>query len=355
MKILHIAAIGHHAEGIGTVINNLVPKQISSGEEVRIISMYQNKIYHDLPIESLTDIKKFRMYLDSWTPDLVLFHSVYSMPYIHFYKDLLKRMIPYAIQMHGALSEENYRRNHLKKVIANILFLNKFIKKAKAIIYLSESEYDRCIVKRINPSKYVVPNGASQHAVQIDVPLPTNKVEIIYVGRISMYVKGLDKLLEAIDIMGNRSDVHFSIYGNEDDIHTERLKKAIKGKESIVEYCGGLYGDKKDEVMRKANIFILTSPSEGMPGGVLEALSYGVPCIVTLGTNMAETIKNFHAGWCCKYDADDIAKTIIDALEDYKKNQYKYRQKAKLAGSTFSWENVAIQSIHVYKEILRQN
>lgn len=346
MKLLHIAPIGHHAEGVGAVLKDLVPAQIKAGAEVRIITIFENKIYPTLPITYFTDVSSFRSFLDEWLPDFVLFHSMYAMPFIGFYKELLKRGIPYGIQMHGGLSEENYRKNHFKKVVANLLYFNRFMRKAKTIVYLSESEYQRCIVKKINPNKTIIPNGTLMHDdVDLAATLPTEKIEIIFVGRISMQVKGLDKLTDAIDMLGSRNDVHFSIYGNEDDIHTSILKERIKGKEEIVEYKGGLYGDKKDAVMRKANIFILTSPSEGMPMGVLEALSYGMPCIVTPGTNMAEVIKEYKAGWVAEYDVSDIKTTIERVLQDYRQNQKEYKKGAKEASKYYSWENIAGLSI----------
>ena len=46
MRILHIAPIGHHAEGIGGVLMKLVPEQMNLGHEVRIISIYNNLIYN---------------------------------------------------------------------------------------------------------------------------------------------------------------------------------------------------------------------------------------------------------------------------------------------------------------------
>lgn len=346
MKLLHIAPIGHHAEGVGTVLKDLVPMQINAGHDVRIITIYPNRIYPDLPIKSFNDIDSFKAYLDEWSPDFVLFHSMYAMPFVSFYKELIKRGILYGIQMHGGLSEENYRKNHFKKVIANLLYFNRFMRKAKTIVYLSESEYQRCIVKRINPNKTIIPNGTLMHDdVDLAITLPTEKIEIIFVGRISMQVKGLDKLTDAIDMLGSRNDVHFSIYGNEDDIHTSILKERIKGKESIVEYKGGLYGDKKDTVMRKANIFILTSPSEGMPMGVLEALSYGMPCIVTPGTNMRETIQRNNAGWCADYDSKSIASVISKAIGEYRKDQQSFRKAAHEASKEYSWDNIARQSI----------
>lgn len=355
MKLLHIAPIGHHAEGLGSVLKELVPWQLKAGAEVRIISIYANRIYDNLPIEHLTERSAFSKYIDVWQPDFVLFHAIYEMPYIGFCKELLKRNIPYGIQLHGALSEENYRKNHFKKVVANFLLFNRFIRKAKSIIYLSEAEYERCIVKRINPNKTIIPNGAIPRQVDWSLPLPMERIEVIFVGRISLYVKGLDKLLEALPYLEHRDEVHFSIYGNEDDLHTEQLKAQIVGKEALVEYRGGLYGEQKDATLRKANLFILTSPSEGMPMGLLEALAYGIPCIVTPGTNMAKVVQETQSGWVAQYDARDIAQTIDRAIAEYRENPSRYRANAYELSKRYSWESISKSSIQLLEHLSNIN
>lgn len=352
MKILHIAPIGHHSEGIGSVLKELIPHQTRLGAEVRVISVYENKIYPDLEITTINDVNSFLSYIANWRPDFVLFHSVYKKQFIMMYKVLLKQNIPYGIQMHGGLSEENYRKNHLKKIVANFFYFNKFMRNARSIVYLSDSEYERCIVKRINPKKIIIPNGISTREIDVNIPLPSDKIEIIFVGRISMQVKGLDRLIEAINILECHSDLHFSIYGNEDDAHTSILKDIIKGKENIVEYRGGLYGKEKDLIFRKANIYILTSPSEGMPVGVLEAFSYGVPCIVTPGTNMASVIEKHNAGWVAKYDSTDIARIIETAITEYRVDQLSFRNNAYALSKDYSWEHVARVSIDSINKLL---
>lgn len=44
-------------------------------------------------------------------------------------------------------------------------------------------------------------------------------------------------------------------------------------------------------VLLQTDLFIQTSRHEGMPMGLLEALSIGVPCLVTVGTSLGHIIK----------------------------------------------------------------
>lgn len=355
MRLLHIAPIGHHVEGIGSVISELIPEQIKAGLDIRVVSIYENSIYSNINIKTITNRSEFNSFLDFWHPDFVLFHSVYKKEFLFMYKSLVSRNIKYAVQMHGCLSKEHYSKNHIKKVIANTLFYNRFLKKAKAIIYLNEAEQERCIVRQINDSSIVIPNGTKRKNIEICQPLKNDKTEIFFVGRISMYVKGLDLLMDAIEQLKGRQDVHFSIYGNETDQDVAILRQRIAGKEGLVDYYGGLYGTQKDMKMRNANIFILTSPSEGMPMGVLDALSYGIPCIVTPGTNMADVIRDNNCGWVSSYDSNDIAKTIVNALNDYETDQMRYRKNALQLSQNYTWDNIAKYSISQIKKIFSES
>ena len=59
-----------------------------------------------------------------------------------------------------------------------------------------------------------------------------------------------------------------------------------------------------------SDMFILTSRHEGFPMSILEALSYGLPVLITKGTNMTDLVHKASAGWTCETDPIEIAKTL---------------------------------------------
>lgn len=349
MKILHVAPIGHHAEGIGTVLRRLVPLQVKLGHDVLVVSVFENAIYSDLKIRTIKNGSDFKTFIGKWQPDIVQFHSLYNQEYIAFGKILKQSEIPYVVQMHGALSEENYRRNHWKKWLANKLWWNQFLKDAKTIIYLNKAEYDKCIVKNTNPNATFIPNGCDRPENVSFERNTEGTLDIMFIGRISYVHKGLDVLVEAIRLLKKRDvkGFHISFFGNENDTHVEWLKQQLVDLHELAAYEGGIYSEAKDKRMRSCNMFILTSRYEGMPMGVLEAFSYGVPCIVTPGSNMYEDVKEANAGWVCQFDANEIADTIIKACEDYSKNPLFYHTNAFKKSEEYDWEVIAGQSVNV--------
>ena len=353
MNILHIAPIGHHAEGIGSVLQKIVPLQISQGNDVRIISVFENLTYHELPISTIVEKRKFETYLDKWNPEIVIFHSVFNLKYGLFYQILDRRNIPYVIQLHGALSIQNYKNNTLKKRIALFLWIRRLIEHAKSIIYLNEAEYRNSIVPSINPNYSIIPNGCDRRKNIEISDKKDNDVNIVFIGRLAYMHKGLDVLLEALDILEKKNVNNFNLifFGNEDDIDAKRLKKDIANLRSV-SYGGGIYGEMKDQVLRNTDIFILTSRYEGMPMGVLEAWSYGIPCILTYGTNMVSAKHDTTYYWYADLDSKSIADTITRAICQYRTNPKLYKEASLEKSKKYEWTCIAEESIKVYSDII---
>lgn len=354
MKILHIAPIGKQAEGIGSVLNKLVPEQKKLGADVRVISCLDGAKESEIITDVITKEAPFRELINLWHPDVVLFHSLFEMACIKMAKVLLELNIPYAIQMHGAMSAANYSKGKFKKWVANKLWFNSFIRNAKTLVFLNEAENKNCLSTKINPNYVILPNGCEQRRDSISKHEICNPVNIVYIGRIAFNHKGLDYLIDAMKLLkdsGNH-DFYLSIYGNEKDPDVERLKQALANLQDVASYKGGVYGDEKDNVFKEADAFILTSRYEGMPMGVLEALTYGVPCILTPGTNMADEVVEAGAGWRTDQSAESIADTIAKAISDLNTDNLRYRQAAHDLSKRYDWHVIGKESLEFMKGIV---
>lgn len=339
MKILHVAPIGHHLEGIGTVVINLYREQISRGDKVAIISVYENQVYENVPISCIRSPFAFWRYISAFNPDVVEFHSLFSTEYALFFRLLRIKHIPYIIHMHGAFSKVNAAKNKIKKDFALLLYIKRFIKSAQAILFLNENEKNNCVLTHLNESRYIVPNGC----IQLDYREKeiADIITITYVGKIDVVGKGLDLLIPAIKkVADSYANVVLNLYGTGDEGEITRLMSMI-GSCSYVNYCGGIWGEAKNEVFRNTDIFVLTSRSEGMPMGVLEALSYGIPCLVTKETNVADVIDSHKAGWSCLTVHESVTSAFINALKEYCNNSSVYRKNAYTLSGEYSWDRIA--------------
>ena len=352
MTILHISAIsGKKFSGISIVVPEHVKNQ-SNFENVALFncvdyipenSINKYKVFLKKKYKNL-DIAELEQPFNN--PDIVVFHGIYILEYIKIYKNLVKYNIPYIILPHGSLTQKAQKTKRVKKKIFNKLFFNRFIKKAKSIQYLSEKEKN-------DSSKYkvrniVLGNGIYVPKNKLKVYGNEQKIKFVYIG-------GLDILLKAISLIKKQvqeSEVKLNIYGPFNG-QEKRLEKYIKKYEicNIVEIHDSIYGEEKKKVLLESEVFIQTSRSEGQPLGIMEAMSYGIPCIVTEETTFGKIIDENKCGYSSKCDAEEIAKNIMEIIRNKKKlncfsnNAYKY------AVNNFRWELIAKESIEKYIEI----
>ena len=111
-------------------------------------------------------------------------------------------------------------------------------------------------------------------------------------------------------------------------------------------------GDTKEHLLLDADVFIQTSRFEGMPLGVLEALGYGLPCLVTEGTNLAKEISAHHAGWNGGGTAKEIAEKLLKAMAERDRfNEYGERGRL-FVKEFFSWDVIGKKAVEGYRNLI---
>jgi len=355
MKIVHITGSG--AGGVNVVISALKCEQEKLGNIVYIYNILKSKCSRNDAIY-IRNNRCFKNNINIFKPDIVIFHSIYRIPYVYFYKILIRYKIPYLIQPHGGSTYMNMKKSYFRKYIANILLFNKFVSSANAVVYLNEFESEKCIFKYIRKKNIIIPNGIYLPNISIS-DKSSDKVYFTFLARIDIFYKAIDILLDAILLFCEKVDkgkFEFNFYG--DSKYKNEivfLKEKIDMMPSNIFFCGPAYDEKKTQAFVKTNIYVLTSRSEGMPLSVLDALSYGNPCVVTPHTNMHEIIKKNECGWVTELDSVSIAMTLLKAMNDYLKSKDKYIVNSINAVQQFDWMSIAKNSIKKYKMIITYN
>ena len=288
-------------------------------------------------------------------PDIVVIHEVYYKEYLKIGKNLKKNGIPYIIVPHGCLTVSAQNKKKIKKIVANFLLFNKFIKNAKAVQFLSENEKQNTMFKF---KSFIGTNGVEIPVIKKET-FNKSKVEFIYIGRVDVEIKGIDLMIEAVCQKNNpyiRDNAYISLYGPIFDKHKTMLNELIKKNslEKIVELNSAVCGGEKINKLLSGDIFIQTSRTEGMPMGILEALSYGMPCLVTRGTNLGELIEKYDAGWIAETNAESIAEKMEQAIKDKGKWPEKSLNAIKLIEENFVWSKVAKETLEFYSELQKK-
>ncbi len=124
-----------------------------------------------------------------------------------------------------------------------------------------------------------------------------NKLTVLFMSRFEKR-KGIYELVDAIESSQNfLKNCRFVLAGpKSDEWHSisERIERSESS--SRVELPGSLVGDAKERAYREADIYVLPSHAEGMPIGLLEAMSYGLACIATPVGGIPDVIRDHENG-----------------------------------------------------------
>lgn len=180
-------------------------------------------------------------------------------------------------------------------------------------------------------------------------------IRFVFLGRIDINHKGIDILLDALKqlqekVSKNLYSVNFYGYGEDKDIL--ELKYRLSKFEENIKYMGPVWGEAKNNVFSSSDILLLTSRYEGMPMGILEALSFGCLCLITPQTNFGDIIKKNACGWVVPLKSTEIASVMKNIIYSNKEHWTKMMNNAQKVANMFAWDEVAKLSIQMYQKVL---
>lgn len=356
MIIIHVCCLGSSSSnGIKSVLTNLIPEQKALGNTLIVFNLVNNeqKIFENEIF--IAGYKEFRNEINNLPPSVVVFHGGYELKFYLYAWLLKKNNIPYIIVPHGGTSKHNLHKKRILKTIVNVLFTHRFITNAAGVSFLNESEWKDSIFNKDIRHYAIIPNGISKIAQKPFVNHSESTVHFIYLARIDFDNKRPDVLLRAVEKLHAKHpeiDFDFHFYGGRyDPSIVQKFKDIVKATKGPVFYHGEVFGKDKEIAFSESDIYVLTSLYEGMPLTVLEALSYGTPCIVTPQTNMADLIKDNHAGWVTESDEDSISEILYKAYVEYKENRDEFIDNALNAVRPYRWDAIAKKSIEEYARL----
>ena len=265
--------------------------------------------------------------------------------------------VPYVLSAHGMLERWALRNKRLKKAIYAALVERKNVQKAACLHALTRAEaedYRRFGAK--NPIA-IVPNGvesspdATPEVFLRTFPQADGKRLMLFLGRIH-YKKGVDLLVNAwAEIAAQFPDALLVLAGPDSEGTLTKVTETIakSGLQDRVLITGMLTGPMKWSALAAADCFVLPSYSEGLSVAVLEAMSMGVPLILSHECNLPQIPKE-GAGWLVATEVKPLATALATALACSRDERQQMRDNAKaLAARAFSWTSVATRMAGVYR------
>lgn len=123
------------------------------------------------------------------------------------------------------------------------------------------------------------------------------------------------------------------------------------GVENLIHFIGGVYGDKKWELFKKADLFVLPTHSENFGIVVAEALACGTPVITTQGTPWQE-LESYHCGWWTEIGTEATTKALKEFLQCTETQlEQMGKNGRKLIEEKYSSQKVAQDMVELYKKV----
>lgn len=169
---------------------------------------------------------------------------------------------------------------------------------------------------------------------------------ILYLGRI-VPEKGIKCLLEAFKDIN--TDKKLVIAGGSSD--TDRFLKELKtmsfGDDRVI-FTGFVQGQILEELYSNAYMYVLPSDLEGMPLGLLEAMSYGNCCLISDIPECLE-VAGSHGITFQRGNIEDLRRQI-QKLCDEPQTVERYRQgTADYVCGKYSWDETARRTLNLYQ------
>lgn len=143
------------------------------------------------------------------------------------------------------------------------------------------------------------------------------RVEIMCVGRLAP-VKAQRLLIRAFELVRcDHPNVLLHVVGGGPDRQALEEETAARGLSGTVIFHGFTPQDKLHALYGAADIFVLPSFAEGVPGVLMEAMAMEMPCVATWIAGVPELIRNGVDGFLvAPSDAEGFADAILALIRD---------------------------------------
>jgi glycosyltransferase involved in cell wall biosynthesis len=175
--------------------------------------------------------------------------------------------------------------------------------------------------------------------------------KVIAVGKQS-YQKSYDRLLKSWALLGKEfKDWELHIYGKFDEnLGLENLAKDLKIQNQVYFH---LPEKKIEEKYAESSIFVLSSRYEGFGMVLIEAMSFGIPCVsFDCNYGPSDIIKDNEDGFLIKNgDEKDFAQKLQELMRDENLRK-EMGEKARVNVERFLPENVVKKWDELFKKIV---
>jgi len=208
-------------------------------------------------------------------------------------------------------------------------------------------------IKHFLPNAVIAKIPCGIHATSFATPDQTIFGDfVLFLGRLDIWQKGLDTLLEAWKIFCANANIKLIVAGSgpaqkqlEDEVTKANLHH-------LISFCGSVHGEAKRDLLQKCRFLVMPSREETFGLVALEAMAAGKAVVAFDIDHLNELLRPHWAELIKQYNPEQLGQTICRLWEDIDRCQKLGREGLKQAAN-YSWDILAEQQEQFYQDILR--
>tara|TARA_B110000902_G_C14293413_1_gene582105 strand:- start:5043 stop:6122 length:1080 start_codon:yes stop_codon:yes gene_type:complete len=279
------------------------------------ITYYQSKSTLKLLIDIFkkrNEIEYFNMFcgLIYTLPFVALLLKLIGIKYVYY---PFGQLMPLAMKKKGSAFK--------KKIYLNLL-LKPLLNNAWRII--ANSKYEKKVIEKLVMSSNIIIAPLSIQGYELKkIESLAKKEYYTYIGRLDIWHKGLDIMLEAISLNKNLfydNKVTVMMAGRGKPVEIESIQSLINRFDlnEIVILKSNISDEEKIEILNKSFFFIHPSRVEGFARSMREAIHLEIPLITTYDSNVGDYIADFKCGYSSDFSVSSIANAIQNSFLNIK-------------------------------------
>lgn len=240
----------------------------------------------------------------------------YDVAHVHVARDLVTlpaasiahaRRVPYVLQPHGMIDPSE---NPLARPL-DALLTRRVLRRARHVLYLTEAENGGLTeVAGAGLDLVHLPNGVPYSSV---VVAAAARPTVLYLARLNRRKRPMVFMEAAARVAVHHPGTRFLLVGPDEGEGGAVRQAADRASRSGVDvaWIGALAPEETLGHMLEASVYVLPSVDEPYPMSALEAMSVGLPVVITDTCGLAELVRTSDAGLV----VDDSVAALVGAVE----------------------------------------
>lgn len=364
MKILHYIPSLDRASGGTTAYMQLLAEELGKLTELHIVThpsdnpveMKNCRVHEITGFKHLLQMKReWKGVLHEVRPDVVHVNCCW-MPGCAFTQKWAQQWgYKVVLTPHGMLEPWILARHYwTRKVPALLLYQKKAVERADCLHATAESEKENLLKLGYNKRIEVIPNGIAVEHIAMKSSWERRK-NILFLSRVHVK-KGVNFLIEAVAKLKEEMEGYRVVIAGEGEADYIRELQGMAERLGVadnVHFIGGVYGDRKWQLFREADLFVLPTHSENFGIVVAEALACGTPVVTTLGTPWQE-LETCHCGWWTEVGTEPLVRVLREFLGlDTQRLETLGKNGRRLVEEKYSAKRMAGAMVELYEKVLR--